>query len=86
VLYQKAFEVGNFNWIAFENPPERLRAKVRIRYRQQEQLATITSTSDNSAHIEFDEPQRAIAPGQAAVVYDGDIVLGGGIICSDMER
>ncbi len=84
-LYKKELNVGDFNWIAYEYPPEQLRAKVRIRYRQPEQWATITSTNGISVHIEFDEPQRAVAPGQAAVVYDRDIVLGGGIICSDME-
>lgn len=85
-LYQKAFEVGDFNWIAFENPPDKTRAKVRIRYHQHEQWATVLSTGDRNVHIEFDEPQRAVAPGQAAVVYDGDIVLGGGIISADKEE
>jgi tRNA-specific 2-thiouridylase len=55
---------------------------VKIRYKHKEQPATVTlpEKEGGEAHISFDEPQRAITAGQSAVLYDGDIVLGGGII------
>jgi tRNA-specific 2-thiouridylase len=57
-----------------------MRVTVKTRYMQLAQSAVAEQTGDDSLHIEFDEPQRAIAPGQAAVMYDGDIVVGGGTI------
>ena len=57
-----------------------MRCRVKIRYRQTEQWAWVTPRGDSEAEILFDEPQRAITPGQAAVLYDGDTVLGGGVI------
>lgn len=74
---------GDFNWIPGELPASPVRARVRLRYKQKEQLATLTRCEvDGKPAVEicFDEPQRAITPGQAAVVYDGDKVLGGGTI------
>jgi len=72
--------VRDVNWIAFDQPPAQLRAKIKIRYRHKEQEATIKVTGRDTAHVRFDEPQRAITPGQAAVFYDGDTVIGGGTI------
>lgn len=79
-LYSKEFKATDFNWILYENPPEQLRAKARIRYKQEEQWATIRTIDAKNVSIEFDEPQRAIAKGQAVVLYDDDIVIGGGTI------
>lgn len=79
-LFDTKAEVRDFNWISGEAPQTRLRCKAKIRYRQQEQWATAISVNENTVHIVFDEPQRAITPGQAAVLYDGDTVLGGGTI------
>lgn len=79
-LFSKSLDADGFNWIAFDNPPEVIRAKARIRYNQVEEPATIFVTGKDTAHIEFDSPQRAIAKGQAVVIYDGDVVLGGGTI------
>ena len=59
-----------------------MRCTARVRYRQQEQLATATAL-ENGLRLDFDEPQRAITPGQAAVLYDGDVVLGGGPIAGE---
>lgn len=70
----------NFNWIAFETPPDTLRAKAKIRYRHREQWATVEVTGKNTVHLVFDAPQRAVTRGQAVVLYDGDTVLGGGEI------
>ena len=61
-------------------PPAEFRAKAKIRYGQKEQWATVRPTGEDTVHIEFDEPQRAITSGQAAVLYDGDVVIGGGTI------
>jgi tRNA-specific 2-thiouridylase len=72
--------IGDFNWISGEIPSEPVRCKAKIRYRQVEQWATVTPTGENSVKILFDEPQRAITPGQSAVLYDGDVILGGGKI------
>ena len=68
------------NWIGGERPAGPVRGSARIRHRHQDAAATITSTADGAAHVEFDEPQTAITPGQAVVFYAGDEVLGGGWI------
>lgn len=79
-LFGTELNAGNFNWIAFETPPDVLRAKAKIRYRHQEQWATVEVTGKNKVHLVFDAPQRAVTRGQAVVLYDGDTVLGGGEI------
>lgn len=79
-LLTNTLNAKNFNWIAFEVPPKTLRAKAKVRYRQKECPATITVTGKDTVHVKFDTPQRAITPGQSIVLYDEDIVLGGGII------
>ncbi|MCS7316476.1 MAG: tRNA 2-thiouridine(34) synthase MnmA [Bryobacterales bacterium] len=69
------------NWIAFEQPPDRLRAMVKIRHKHEPAWAEIRPAGEpEAAEVVFDQPQRAITPGQAAVFYDGDLVLGGGWI------
>jgi tRNA-specific 2-thiouridylase len=73
------------NWIAFRNPVEPIRAEVKIRYRHDPAAAVIYPLEGGRARIEFDEPQRAITPGQAAIFYRDDEVLGGGWIESDRE-
>lgn len=79
-LFSASLNAGDFNWIAYETPPETLRLKAKTSYRHPEHWATVTTTGQTSAHIEFDEPQRAVSKGQAVVLYDGDIVVGGGTI------
>lgn len=79
-LFSKEAYVCDFNWISGEVPNNEIKCKVKIRYRQNEQPATIIPLENNNVKIVFDEPQKAITPGQAAVAYDGDIVIGGGII------
>lgn len=68
------------NWIMFDEPKEPFKTLARIRYRHQESPALVTPMDDGSVKVEFDEPQRAITPGQAIVFYDGDTVVGGGWI------
>ena len=77
----RELDAKNFNFIAFDTPPAEFCASARVRYRQAEQPATVRVTGENTVHITFDEPQRAITKGQAVLVYDGDVVIGGGEIC-----
>ncbi len=78
-LFTKDMKVKNVNWLASDKVPDKIRAKVKIRYKHEEQPAEINFTEEG-AFVTFDEPQRAISKGQAAVFYDGDTVLGGGTI------
>ncbi len=73
-------EVRDVNWIAFEAPERPIEAMVRIRNRHEPAAAVITALDATSARVSFREPQRAITPGQAAVFYAGERVLGGGWI------
>jgi tRNA-specific 2-thiouridylase len=68
------------NWVSIAEPPGPVRAQVKIRNKHGAACATVTATAGQRFEVRFDEPQRAITPGQAAVVYDGDLVLGGGWI------
>ncbi|HYL47017.1 MAG TPA: tRNA 2-thiouridine(34) synthase MnmA [Candidatus Limnocylindrales bacterium] len=73
-------EVRDVNWISFEFPDDPVGAMVRIRNRHEPAPAEITPLDRTTARVQFDEPQRAITPGQAAVFYSGEMVLGGGWI------
>lgn len=79
-LFSKSLTVSDINLIAYERLERPIRVKVKVRYKQAEQWATVEQTDENHLHIEFDEPQRAISKGQAAVMYDVDTVVGGGTI------
>ncbi len=83
-LYGSKAFAEEVNWISGETPRGPLRCKVKLRYRQPEQWAVAEPDGDG-VRIRFDEPQRAITPGQAAVLYDGDTVLGGGVIAAERE-
>ncbi|MEJ2202221.1 MAG: tRNA 2-thiouridine(34) synthase MnmA [Desulfuromonadaceae bacterium] len=72
-------KVREVNWIMLP-PTEPLRCRCRIRYRHQEVPATVTPLADGRARVRLDTPQRGVTPGQAAVFYEGDRVLGGGWI------
>jgi tRNA-specific 2-thiouridylase len=80
------FNAKGVNWVAFGEPSEPVRANVKIRYRHEPAPATIYALPDAKARIVFDEPQRAITPGQATIFYNGDEVVGGGwIVRNDSE-
>lgn len=80
-LMRQEMQVGQVNWISIAPPSGSVRAEVKIRNRHQPAWATVTLEDDTGkVRVKFDEPQRAITPGQAAVFYDGDVVLGGGWI------
>ncbi len=79
-LRATAFEVRDVNWIPFESPDAPVEAQVRIRNRHEPADAQIEAIDKTTARVTFREPQRAITPGQAAVFYSGEKVLGGGWI------
>jgi len=78
-LERTRLTASGVNWID-ATPPSPRRASVQIRHRHQAAPATVRSTGDGHAEVVFDTPQIAVTPGQAAVFYDGDVVLGGGWI------
>ena len=79
-LFRRDAAAADVNWISGQAPDGPIHCCTKVRYRQTEQPATVTPRPDGGADILFDEPQRAITPGQAAVFYDGDVVLGGGVL------
>ncbi len=79
-LFSRDLTAGGFSWISGRAPEHEIVCRAKIRYRHQEQPATARPLADGRVAVRFDEPQRAITPGQAAVLYDGDTVLGGGTI------
>ena len=80
-LFLKDVKIKNFHWIDGGDIPSEFRCKGKIRYKHIEQPCTVNYHGGGMATIHFDEAQRAITPGQTAVLYDGDTVLGGGVIC-----
>lgn len=78
-LMSRALIAEQLNWVAGA-PPGPIRAHVKVRYRTPPAPATVTPLAGGRARAVFDRPERAITPGQAAVFYDGDEVLGGGAI------
>ena len=78
-IFSSELTASDFNWIAFEKPDDSFRCTVKTRYRAKEAPAEVFC-EDEKVKIVFDEPQRAITKGQAAVLYDGDTVIGGGTI------
>lgn len=79
-LFSSSLFATDINLITCEKITKPLRVKARVRYKHKEQWATVTQPEENLLHIVFDQPQRAIAKGQAVVLYDDDIVVGGGTI------
>lgn len=79
-LFSKTLTARNLNWISIPELTDPIRAKARIRYHHQEQQALLEPIENGRVRVTFDQPQRAITPGQAVVFYDGDMVVGGGTI------
>jgi len=79
-LYSKTLTANDINLIPFDKLDGQLKVTAKIRYSQPAQSATLWQLDDDTIKIEFDTPQRAITPGQAVVMYDGDVVVGGGSI------
>jgi tRNA-specific 2-thiouridylase len=79
-LYTRTLVADEVNWISIPALTSPLEVKAKTRYRQQEQPATVYPAEDGRIRLVFHQPQRAITPGQAVVLYDGDTVVGGGTI------
>ncbi len=79
-LFARALTARQINWIACDTPSVPLRLRAKVRYRMVEQPCTVEQTGPDQVRVVFDQPQRAITPGQAVVFYDGDTVVGGAAI------
>ena len=79
-LFRREVTVRALNWIARNTPDTPFRCAAKLRYHMPEQACTVCPSADGRVTVVFDTPQRAPTAGQAAVFYDGDIVLGGGTI------
>jgi tRNA-uridine 2-sulfurtransferase len=79
-LYRRELVSRGVNWASRDEPTEPVRLQVKIRYRNPAVPAVVSPQGDGSVRVTFDEPQRAIAGGQFAAFYDGDILVGGGVI------
>ena len=79
-LLTNIFIAERVNWIAMEAPRQPLRTHVKIRSRHDPAMALVVPLDNDCVRVQFDEPQSAVTPGQAAVFYDGDVMLGGGWI------
>ena len=84
-LFSTRVIVEGMNWIPFDRPAGPLRATARLRYTARPEPCTVEPTEDGAVLV-FDAPQRAVTPGQTAVLYDGEIVLGGGTIVGTNEK
>ena len=85
-LLSYEFTAAGVNWVAFDEPTDPVRAEVRVRYRHDAAPANVTPLEPGRVRIRFDEPQRAVTPGQATVFYRGEEVLGGGWIVKDRRQ
>lgn len=79
-LFATTLLADNWNWFPFEVLTEPIRVMAKARYRHIPQPATVYPMEDATAKVVFDNPQRAMTPGQTVALYDGDVVVGGGII------
>jgi tRNA-specific 2-thiouridylase len=84
-LRRTSCEVRDVNWVSCAAPDAAIEAKVKIRYKHEPASATIEPLGTGRVRVRFEEPQRAITPGQAAVFYAGEVLLGGGWISSASE-
>ncbi len=82
-LFSRELTAGSVNLISVDRIGGSLRCQVKIRYRHRPAWATVTQPEADTLRVVFDEPQRAITPGQSVVLYDGDLVIGGGVIMSN---
>jgi tRNA-specific 2-thiouridylase len=79
-LFHSALEAGSLDWVAGHPPAAHFRCAAKTRYRQPDQNCDVEVLDNGRCQVRFDQPQRAITPGQSVVFYDGPICLGGGII------
>ncbi|WP_034474234.1 tRNA 2-thiouridine(34) synthase MnmA [Aestuariibacter salexigens] len=79
-LYSQGLIANQLDWVDRKGPASAVKAWVKTRYRQHDIACTITPLDDDCVRVDFEQPQKAVTPGQSAVFYDGDVCLGGGII------
>ena len=79
-LFKKKLRAGEWHWVSGQAPELPLRCQARIRYRQPLQACEVLRSEEGRLEVRFEAAQRAVTPGQFAVLYDGDRVLGGGVI------
>ena len=80
LLLNQQLTCSQLHWVSDTPPSDTFNAKAKIRYRQAEQSCTATRLNEREWSVCFDEPQRAITPGQSIVFYQDDVCMGGGII------
>jgi tRNA-specific 2-thiouridylase len=81
-LYRRGFEIDQTNWFIEARPGDTFECLAQIRYRHEPAACLVQILTDNTARVSFLKTQRAITPGQSAVFYEGEIMLGGGVIIS----
>ncbi len=79
-LFRRELRAGQLAWVAGTPPSAEFRCTAKIRYRQPDQPAAVRCLEDGTCQVRFDEPQRAVTPGQYVVFYQDDVCLGGGVI------
>jgi tRNA-specific 2-thiouridylase len=79
-LFSSSFVVSNVRWVSLDHLDTETKCEIKIRYQHIPQRGTIYPLTDNQIMVKFDQAERAITPGQSAVFYQGEVVLGGGII------
>jgi tRNA-uridine 2-sulfurtransferase len=79
-LFASEMQVRQLTWVAHPRRHAQFRCTAKVRYRQTDQACTVTPAQDGSCYVRFDQPQRAVTPGQYAVFYAADECLGGGVI------
>ncbi|MBU9720673.1 MULTISPECIES: tRNA 2-thiouridine(34) synthase MnmA [Bacillaceae] len=85
-LYSEGLIAKKVNWISNHGSGDSFHCTAKFRYRQKDQGVTVTKLDNDTVQVTFDEPERAITPGQSVVFYDGDVCLGGGVIDKALKK
>lgn len=80
LLFKQSLQAIELSWVAGMAPADKFRCAAKVRYRQKDQSCEVEVNQDASVNVTFDQPQRAITPGQSVVFYIDDVCLGGGVI------